>query len=317
MLADPSLAAEMKFHLKLWLLIGVFLVIGRCEEGDEAGDGDHGEEVAEEGHEEFGEDGDGEGAEPMDDDEASEAEEDEPFEPLTSDQARKLHKKMDANGNGQVSMAEVNEFAQKMRRAMAKMELDDVIKGKDLDHDHKLNYQEFLGDPGQHPEETQNEKAAEFRELDANNDKLVDEDELTHLFQHHTNDKVEDHLTREAMKDKDTDKNGELSLTEFYQHLQVEDEDPVEISDEEKDIFNKLDMDNSGTISLKELKAWESGSFNAEEAVKKIFERADKNKDNVITADELDGAREAIADDPSGDAQMYLMQWVEPRHGEL
>jgi len=319
----------MPLSLRWWLLLSVLFIIQHCEvrsadaepsedapedqEEEEPPEGDEGETdmyADEEGADEEGED---DGGEPAED------EENEPMEPLTSEQMHALHKKMDTNGNGKVSLAEVTDFAHTMRRAMAKMELDDVMKSKDTNKDGKLDFQEFLGDPGRVPEQEQNEKANEFKELDANSDKFVDPDELANLFHHHTNDKVETSLTNIAMKDKDKNKDGVLSLEEFYLHLQPEEEDPVEISQEDRDIFNKLDMDNSGTLTLKELKAWESGSFMAEEAVKKLFVHADKDNDNVVTAAELDSARHDIASDPDYDAQMYLQQWNDHHegHGEL
>jgi Ca2+-binding EF-hand superfamily protein len=159
----------------------------------------------------------------------------------------------------------------------------------------------------------------EFKDLDDDKDNALDLEELTGMFHHHINDKVETKLTAVAMKDKDTDKNGALTLEEFYQHLSdpnhEEEDKPPEISDEEKEAFKKLDMDNSGTLTLKELKAWESGTFHSEEAMKKMFQVADKDSDNQVTADELDAIREEIATAEHVDAHGHLEAWVQ--HGEL
>lgn len=328
----------MNFHLKLLWLAAVLLTVTRCEAADtddaddttnsdgttkgdmtDADDPDvAGEEAA-----------DGEGADPMEEDDGSEgadeteAPEDagaeEPmdaFDPLSGDQIKELFKKMDGNANGKVSLAEVTDFAHKMRRVMAKMELNDVLKPKDTNKDGKLTFAEFLGNPGDVAEERQNEMQNEFKELDINGDTFVDGDEMAAVFHHHVNEKVEHTLTNMAMKDKDVDKNGALTLKEFYHHLQSEDEEAeeAEISPEEKDTFNKLDIDGSGSLTLKELKAWESGSHQAEEAVKKLFEHADKDNDNVLTAEEIDNARHTLAKDHDVDAQMYLMQWAENHH---
>lgn len=232
---------------------------------------------------------------------------------------KKLHQKIDANGNGKVSMAELTDYAHQMRRAVAKMELDDIMNSKDTSKDGKLTFDEFLGDPGKVPEEEQNERQAEFKALDANSDKFLDHDELASVYHHHTNEKVEGVLSKIAMKDKDKNRDGVLSLEEFYTHLQPEEEDPVEISPEDKDIFNKLDLDGSKSLSLKELQAWESGSFQAEEAVKKLFAHTDKDKDNHITAEEFDGAKDEIANDLDVDAHMYLSTWADhhTEKGEL
>merc|ERR1711924_337799 len=83
----------------------------------------------------------------------------------------------------------------------------------------------------------------------------------------------------------------------------------VGISDDEKEEFKKLDIDNDGSLSIAELQAWESGSFQAEEAVKKLFLHADKDEDSQRTGKELEDAREEIASFPDGDAHMYLSIW--------
>lgn len=315
----------MSLLLRLWLLLSCLLIISHCEvttaapttevaEADEA-DG----EDAEADQEEAAEEGEEEGEEAEAEEAGSDEDESEVVEPLTSEQMRALHKKIDANGNGKVSLAEVTDFAQTIRRSMAEVELKDVLAVKDNDKDGKLSFTEFLGDPGKVPEREQNEKVIEFKSLDLNSDKYLDHDELASLFHHHTNDKVETTLTNVAMKDKDKNKDGVLSLEEFYAHLQTEDEEeaPVEITEEDKDIFNKLDIDGSKTLTLKELKAWESGSFQTEEAMKKLMEAADKDKDNSVTADEMDAARHDIANDIDYDAQMHLTQWVDHHGGEL
>jgi len=222
-----------------------------------------------------------------------------------------LHKKIDENGNGKVSLAEVTDFAHKMRRALAKAEMDEVMKDMDADKDGKLSWPEFLGDAGEVPEEEQNDKHSQFKDLDLNNDQALELNELAQMYHHHINDKVETDLTNLAMKDKDLDKNGALSLREFFLHLQVEGEDPVEIEAEDQELFKQLDTDNSGSLTLKELKAWESGSHQAEMAAKKLFEKADKNKDNVLTAEEMADVRQELADDKDYEPQMYLSQWAE------
>jgi len=297
----------MKSYLKLSLLLfGVLLFSAHCQEGQEVATDDQ-EEVEEFKHE------DGEGDEDEDDGGM------EKMDPLTPEQMKLLHKKIDANTNGKVSLAEVTDFAHQMRRELAKSELDDIMKQHDTNKDGKLTWTEFLGDAGEIPEEEQNEKHVHFKELDVNKDEALDMDELAQMYHHHTNEKVETELTNVAMKDKDTDKNGVLSLREFFQHLQIEGEDLVDIEEEDQKVFKDLDTDNSGTLTLKELKAWESGGYQAEEAAKKLFAMADKDKDNVLTLEEMNAIRHEVADHDDYEPQMYLTQWAEQhaQHGEL
>merc|ERR1711879_578342 len=101
------------------------------------------------------------------------------------------------------------------------------------------------------------------------------------------------------------DGNGELSAKEFWEGDALDGED-LAISDEEQADFNRLDLDGNGGLSLQELKAWESGGFHTEEAMRRLFELSDRDSDMMVTADELDAARELIA---GSDAQYHLMEW--------
>jgi Ca2+-binding EF-hand superfamily protein len=316
----------MTSYLRLSLaLLGILLISTHCQEEKALGDLNEEEAAAHAAAhaDEMGE-GDDEGEEVADEEGGDEDEDDngemEKMEALTPEQMHALHKKIDVNDNGKVSLAEVTDFAHKMRHALAKSELDEIMKDQDTDKDGKLSWTEFLGDAGEVTEAEQREKQQEFKELDVNKDNSLEPDELAQMYNHHINEKVETELTNSAMKSRDVDKNGVLSLREFFEHLQVEGEELVEIPADDEEIFTKLDKDGSGTLTLKELKAWESGSFQAEEAVKKIFAKADKNKDNVLTKEEMAEAREELADDKDYEAQMYLTQWAEQHkaeHGEL
>jgi len=50
--------------------------------------------------------------------------------------------------------------------------------------------------------------------------------------------------------------------------------------------------------------------------MKKLFKVADTNGDNILTADELDGARSELASQEHVDAHSYLESWANA-HGEL
>merc|ERR1712048_10278 len=105
-------------------------------------------------------------------------------------------------------------------------------------------------------------------------------------FYPETKDAVLDITSRATLKQKDTDGDGQLTSKEFWEGDALDGED-IPISDEEEADFRKLDIDGSGKLNLAELKAWESGLFHTEEAMKKLIEIADKDSDNHVTADEL------------------------------
>jgi Ca2+-binding EF-hand superfamily protein len=239
---------------------------------------------------------------------------------MSSQHMRALHKKMDSDADGKVSMTEITSFAENMRRALAKRELDSIIASKDTDKNGKLNLQEFVGDhtdDKEFSEEDRQSKTDDFKSLDTNKDNQIDADELPALFHHYTNEKVEVMLTGIAMKGKDLDGNGVLTLEEFYDHMRPgEPDETFHISQEDRDVFKKLDTDSSKTLNAEELKAWESGSFHTAEAMTQLIEGADADGDKQVTADEMDNAREKIAQG-FGEAQAHLEEWREMHFGPL
>merc|ERR1712003_339569 len=110
-----------------------------------------------------------------------------------------------------------------------------------------------------------------------------------------------------TLKQKDLDGDAMLTSKEFWEGDAVDGED-LSISEEEDKDFKSLDTDGNGKLDINELKAWESGRYHTSEAMKKLFDLADKNSDMHVTADELDAAREQIA---GSDAQYHLMEWAE------
>jgi len=240
---------------------------------------------------------------------------------LTSEQIRAMHTKIDADKDGKISLAEIISYSQHMRKIIAKKDIHTVIEEMDADKDGKLSLPELLKDMEQWGEEGEEDKAqavkrkdletAKFRAADSDGNGLLDPEELPALFYPETHEGVLAMTAASTLKSKDTDGSGELTPKEFWEGDNVAGED-LAISDEEQADFAKLDIDNSGTLNLQELKAWESGGFHTEEAMKKLFELADMDHDMMVTADELDTARELIA---GSDAQYHLMEWAE--HAEL
>lgn len=278
----------MRGHWKLLLLFGAIVFVAHCQD---------------------------DGAEPEEGDDGIDQ------DALTSEQIRAMHAKIDGDKDGKVSMSEIIQFSQVMRRTIAKKDIHTIIDEMDGDKDGKLSLEELLKDMEQWGEEGEEDKAeaakrkeletAKFRAADTDGNSLLDADELPSLFYPETHDGVLEMTAAATMKNKDLDGNGQLTPKEFWEGDAVDGED-LAISEEEQADFNKLDIDNSGTLSLQELKAWESGGFHTEEAMKKLFELADTDSDMMVTAEEMDTARELIA---GSDAQYHLMEWAE--HAEL
>jgi len=250
---------------------------------------------------------------------------------LSAEQMHGLHKKMDANGDGKVSMAEVLAFSDSTRRQIAEREVEAVLGEMDLDKDGKLSVQELVKDlgswGGEDVKEDEHEAAmmkevetAKFGAADTNKDGLLDIHELPAMFYPDLHEGVLDLTTRQMLQQKDGDGDGMLSLKEFWRggvpaddSLDQEGEELL-ITDDEKEEFQKLDADHSGKVDVQELKAFESGRFQTEEAMRSLFELADKDKDLHVTAEELGAAREQIA---GSEAHYPLVEWAEHYDDDL
>mmetsp|Transcript_12098 Transcript_12098/g.31056 ORF Transcript_12098/g.31056 Transcript_12098/m.31056 type:complete len:307 (-) Transcript_12098:207-1127(-) len=244
---------------------------------------------------------------------------------VSPQQIRSMHGKMDKNTDGKASIDEVLAFSNEMRKIIARKDIRSILDGMDINKDGKVDLDEFLKDMGslydeeagaEDKKEMARRKALEtqkFKLADRSGDGMLDVEELPALFYPETHEGVLEFVTLDVMKSKDLNGDGKLTAKEFWQGDAHDPEQrDAEISEEEKEDFKKLDANGDGVIDLAEMKHWESGRFHAKDAITKMFEIADKDKDGHVTADELDAAREQIA---GSDAQYHLMEWAE--HNEL
>jgi len=207
-------------------------------------------------------------------------------------------------------------------KVIATKDISTVLDEMDGDKDGKLSLTELMKDMEHWGEGVEYEdkedkdarsqvEAEKFKAADANGDGFLDAQELPSLFYPEIHEGVLQITAQAAFKLRDTDGDGKLTHKEFWEGDVVDGED-LQISEEEKADFNNLDKNKDGLLDLTEMAAWESGRFHTEEAMKKLFDLADKDHDMHVTAEELAAAREQIA---GTDAQYHLMEWVE--HHEL
>jgi len=243
-------------------------------------------------------------------------------ESLTATQLRAMHSKFDKDGDGKVSLSEVMAHAQEMGSAMAAKDMSVILEEVDTNKDGVLSLDEHMSDirnqvdggDAEELKELEQRKqleASKFRAADGDGNGALNLKELPGLFYPETHDGVLSITVADTMRTKDLDKDGRLSPKEFWEADDF-DGDDLDLSEEERADFAKLDADRDGHLSLDELRVWESGRFHTEEAMKTLFEIADKDSDMHVTADELAEARELVA---SSDAQYHLIEWAE--HHEL
>mmetsp|Transcript_93342 Transcript_93342/g.237589 ORF Transcript_93342/g.237589 Transcript_93342/m.237589 type:complete len:278 (+) Transcript_93342:58-891(+) len=243
-------------------------------------------------------------------------------ESLTDQQLEALHRKFDKDGNGKVSLQEVMAFAGDMSKAIASRDIQAILEEIDTSKDGKLSLEEHLNDihnqadggDEEEMKELENRKKVEaekFKAADVNGDGVLDANEVPALFYPETHEGVLAVTVRETMRQKDLNKDNRLTAREFWEADSMEGEHD-ELSEEENQDFAKLDLNGNGFIDVDELRSWESGRFHTEEAMRKIFELADKDNDMHVTVEELRRAREQIS---VSDAQYHLIEWAE--HNEL
>jgi len=243
---------------------------------------------------------------------------------LSAEQMQGIHQKMDANGDGRASMVEVLAFSDSMRRHIAAKDVKTVLDEMDLDKDGRLSVEELIKDMdmwSDDEEEDRRESAmrkevetAKFGVADKDKDGLLDVEELPALFYPETHEGVLDLTARQTLREKDGDGDGLLSLQEFWRGG-APSEDALDqygeellVTDDEQEEFRKMDADHSGKLDLQELKAFESGRLHTEEAMKSLFELADRDKDMHVTAEELGAAREQIA---GSEAHYPFAEWAD------
>merc|ERR1712066_1074160 len=107
---------------------------------------------------------------------------------------------------------------------------------------------------------------AKFDMADENGDGYLQLNELPAAFFPETHAGSLELSVKSTMKEKDTDADGKLTPKEFWQGDAGD-----EISQEDIDDFQKMDTNGDGMFDEEELKAWESGRFHTEEAMRKIL----------------------------------------------
>jgi len=241
---------------------------------------------------------------------------------LSADQLRAMHAKFDGNNDGKVSLQEIMAYSENMGKQIAGKDIGAILEEIDTNKDGTLSMEEHLNDihnqadggDEEEMKELEHRKgveSAKFKAADSNGDGVLDKNELPALFYPEIHEGVLTVNVGETMRQKDTNKDGKLSPKEFWESDQM-DGDDSDLSEEEKADFAKLDVTGDGFLDANELRAWESGRFHTEDAMKKLFDVADKDQDMHVTADELAQARDGIA---ASDAQYHLIEWAE--HHEL
>merc|ERR1740129_180910 len=200
-------------------------------------------------------------------------------------------------------MQEVMKFSKEVSKSIAAKSAGSILEDIDTNKDGQLTLEEYLADihsedvDQQDKEEFENRKRVEtekFKAADTNGDKILDATEIPAIFFPEAHDHILHVTAKEAMLQKDANKDGKLTKRELFEFDGAEGKEE-EMAEEEHQDFTKLDTNGDGHVDSEELKAYESGSFYTEEAFKKLFEMADKDKDGHLTSEELQAVQKEIS----------------------
>lgn len=222
------------------------------------------------------------------------------------------------DGDGRLSLNELLHFAERGRQSLALKDTQVAMEEMDLDSDGVVSFEEIHGGSDLEPIDEEDRKELEQRLLEDR--RLFDAaggakealtvSELRSLLYPETDKVVLRLVAESALKRKDLDKDGELSLQEFWEG-DVTAGGP-DGHQEEEATFKLLDKDGSGRLSVVELMDWESGVHHTQVAFKELLRMCDDDLDGSIDLGELTAHHQQIS---NTDAAYHLLEWAE--HYEL
>eukprot|EP00746_Dinoflagellata_sp_MGD_P000293 gnl/MRDRNA2_/MRDRNA2_100518_c0_seq1.p1 gnl/MRDRNA2_/MRDRNA2_100518_c0~~gnl/MRDRNA2_/MRDRNA2_100518_c0_seq1.p1 ORF type:complete len:332 (+),score=112.09 gnl/MRDRNA2_/MRDRNA2_100518_c0_seq1:117-1112(+) len=279
------------------------------------------------------------------DDEQAPPEEEPSFTP---EQLSKLHDKMDKNGDGKVSIDEIKDFNDDVDLGMANGDTGQILQEFDKDGDGKIGIDEYIteespfadldamggeGDDDQAQMEAAKAKEAVhmemqqnmFKAADHDGDGFLSHDEFRGLVHPETNHKVLIETVKVVMKEKDLDKDGKLTLAEFFEHHDpgytdekpegMEEDDEMdglhEMQKQEQQNFAWLDKDKDGLLDIHEVLRWESGESNVRQSWAALFDFADADKDGHITKKELVDAHPQVIESEAHNTMKFWNEHLE------
>lgn len=236
---------------------------------------------------------------------------------LKMPQLRILHKLVDGDADGKVSVGELVNFSKNMQKQVAAHQGGAAFEELDTDMDGQISMEEALKEMDEWEDEGTKEEDAQapakrrererqkFKAADADKNGVLNAQELASLLHSAHHDGVLEVEARHLLEHRDKDGDGLLSPREFW-HI-PDDEEMPGVND---DRFKRFDRDASGKLDLAELKEFESGGHEAEDAMRELVRLADTDGDLHLTDKELAYANKKILDK---DAHSHLSQWWDHR----
>lgn len=219
---------------------------------------------------------------------------------------RHLYKLWDKNKDGKVSKDELLKFAQEIQHELTSRTVNASLNLYDVNKDGLLSMVEL----GVIENGADDFEVSRFKAADANNDGLLDREELQCFFHPRSNSPSLKLWAQQTFHEKDINGDGKLTENEWSNHGPLAYEKS----------FAQLDKSGDGSLDLEEVMQYESQESKVQDAMTNFFKRTDQDNDGEINLAELETAWSGSATlaqrcHSSRDPHCYLTLWA--MHKEL
>jgi len=223
-----------------------------------------------------------------------------------------LFKKLDKDGDGKVTQADLLAFNRHMRKQRDAKYFEEFWGELDRDADGKVTLEEATHDQ-EDMSDGKEYTTVMFKAADKDSNGFLNKAEALGFSSMEHEPVVEAAVAKFAMKNSDEDGDGKLSMEEFkksYFGTGMEDESHEEIPEEAADMkeaFAHMDKNADGSLDVVEMQEWESGRHFEEHSLEQLAKLADADGDGSITLQEL---LDTASMDEAMEHQYHLDGWA-------
>jgi len=239
-----------------------------------------------------------------------------------------IHKKMDSNGDGRLSLNEVIEFSRLTSKDMEEVSSDGSMEQYDTNKDGKVTWKEVMRSVSENTIDTSGfievdkktfmeqdryftqQRKDRFEAVDQDKDGRLDSKEFAYFHSpvESLPPDVLKALVMASVKHNDRNGDGKLDSKEYFSFMQSREYEHEEKTEEiTEKAFAWLDVDGDGKLSVEELYRQESGEINMTSAFKDLFADADTDKDSHLSLDEFHKHMPLMTETPAGS---YIAKWM-------